>query len=517
MLQRIGDLLVLNARRYPEKTAVVYQGRRFTYEEINTRVNRLAHHLMNLGVRKGEHVGFMFYNSNQFIELFFATVKIGAVAVPLNYRLVSREIKWALDNTRCRVFAYAEAVASQVNPVKKKLLTVEYLIYSGQDEVPGEFHLESLIQEGVKDEPEVDVGFEDEAYLIFTGGTTGVPKIAVHTHRGSIWDVLAFMAEHPNSTPYLSTLSQTPMFHVAGLMFMRSTIACGGKLVIVDVLDPKEILKLIHQERVTYMVLFPPATYIRLIDVPNFKDFDTTPVIALGTAVGAFPKPLILRILDSFPNAKLFFGFGMTETGNGGTSIIMTRSMIEEDDPTLRSVGIERPFCEVRLVDDNGREVPLGATGEAIIRTPSIMKEYFDQPEMTAQTLKDGFIYTGDLLRKEKDGHFYFMGRKKDMIKTGGENVFAQEVEGVILTHPAVQMCSVIGVPDIKFGEAVMAVIKLREGFTATEEDIFEHCKKTLSSYKKPRRVAFVDIFPMNDVGKVQKFKLREQYAKAED
>ncbi len=513
-MKNLGELLVLNARRYPDNPAVVYRDRRFTYAELNKRVNRLAHHLMDLGVGKGDHVGFMFYNSNQFIELFFATAKIGAVAVPLNYRLVPREVKWALDNTRCKVFAYGRACAEQVDPIKKDLLTVEHLIYSGPEAVSGEHHLESFTQEGRNEEPEAEVGFEDDAYLIFTGGTTGVPKIAVHTHRSSIWDVITFMVQHQYSTPYKSTLSQTPMFHVNGLMTMRSTIACGGKLVIVDSLDPQEILRLIHEERVTFMILLPPATYIRLIDVPNFNEYDTTSVIALGTAVAAFPKQLMLRILDSFPNANLSFGFGQTETGNGGTSIIITRSMIEEDQHVIRSVGIERPFCEVRLVDEKGREVPLGETGEAIIRGPSIMKGYYNQPEMTAQTIENGFVHTGDLLREEKDGHFYFMGRKKDMIKTGGENVFAQEVEGVILTHPSVENCSVIGVPDPKFGEAVMAVVKLRKGYSATEEEIVEHCKKTLSSYKKPRRVAFVDTYPMNDAGKVQKFKLIEQYSK---
>ena len=173
---KISDFLVQNASRYPENTAILYRGQRFTYRELNDRVNRLAHHFLDLGVRKGDHVGFMFYNSNQFVELFFATVKIGALAVPLNYRLVPREVKWALDNTHCKVFAYGEAVSSQVAPVKKDFQTVEHLIYSGGNAPLGEYHLEKLTGEGTKEEPKIEVGYEDEAYLLFTGGDNGNPQ-----------------------------------------------------------------------------------------------------------------------------------------------------------------------------------------------------------------------------------------------------------------------------------------------------------------------------------------------------
>jgi acyl-CoA synthetase (AMP-forming)/AMP-acid ligase II len=199
-------------------------------------------------------------------------------------------------------------------------------------------------------------------------------------------------------------------------------------------------------------------------------------------------------------------------TGMGGALGWFTRSMVESDSEKIKSVGTAFLFSDIKLVDDQGKEVPVGEMGEAWVRSPSNMKEYFDQPELTAQTLKDGWVATGDLLRKDEDGFYYFMDRKKDMIKTGGENVFAQEVEGVILSHEAVQHCVVIGLPDLQWGELVTAVIKLREGFTANQEEIQEHCKAHISSYKKPRRVIFVDEFPVSDTGKVQKFKLREKY-----
>jgi acyl-CoA synthetase (AMP-forming)/AMP-acid ligase II len=169
---------------------------------------------------------------------------------------------------------------------------------------------------------------------------------------------------------------------------------------------------------------------------------------------------------------------------------------------------------EVRLVNDNGQEVPPGESGEALVRSPAVMKEYFEQPELTAQAIKDGWFHTGDLLKKDEDGYFYFVGRNKDMIKSGGENVFAEEVEKTILSYPTVANCAVIGIPDPAFGEAVIAVVQLRQGLTATEEEIVEHCRKSLSSYKKPRRVAFVDTLPVSPAGKIQKFKLKEEYGK---
>ncbi len=232
----------------------------------------------------------------------------------------------------------------------------------------------------------------------------------------------------------------------------------------------------------------------------------------MGTAAGAYTKSLLLRIFDAFPNAKITYAWGQTETL--GTINWVDRSQVEKGLPTIESVGRPQSHVEIRLVDDNGKDVPVGEIGEAIVRGPQIMRGYYEQPELTAQTIKNGWVHTGDLLKKDEDGYYYFMDRKKDMIKSGGENVYAQEVEEVIMSYDSVEYCAVIGVPDPKFGEAVMAVVKLRPGFTATEEEIIAHCKENLSSYKKPRRIAFVNEFPVSDAGKIQKFKLREEYSK---
>jgi acyl-CoA synthetase (AMP-forming)/AMP-acid ligase II len=508
----VGDLLVLNAGRYPKKTAMVYRGRRFTYLEFNQRVNRLAHNLMDLGVRKGDRVGYMFFNSNQSAETFFATQKIGALAVPMSFRLVSREVKWILDNASCKAFVYGDAFKEVVEPVKEEFETVELEICSGKSCPSGAEDFERLCTEGTAEEPGVEVGFEDWARIQFTGGTTGLPKGAVHTHRSSLFTCITGLIRMSISEPSEVMLNQVPMFHNTGVSHLLFSVATGACFVIVETFDPVEILKLIEEERGTYLCLLPPVTYLRLMDVPNLEDFDRSSVRKLLTSAGSLPQSVVMRLYDTFPDAVLLYGWGLTETGPGGGLHRIPRSMVENEPEKVKSVGLETPFLQVRVVDGQGRDVGPGEVGEAIIRSPSNMEGYFGQPELTAQTIKDGWVYTGDLVKKDEDGYIYIVDRKKDMIKSGGENVYAQEVEAIILTHPSVENCAVIGVPDPVFQEAVMAVVKLREGAKATEEEIIDHCKKSLSSYKKPRRVDFVEGFPLDSIGKIQKFRLREQY-----
>lgn len=507
----IGYLLTLNANRYPEKNALVYNGQRFSYRELNDKVNRLANSLIGIGINKGDKVGYLFPNCNQIVELFFALLKIGAVAVPLNHRLVSREIKCLLDSAECKAFVYSGIYAQKVGEVKQQLNTVNTLVCSGEP-VPGEYSFEQMGCNDNNKEPNVCVEGKDLSRIQFTGGTTGRSKGVMRTHEGDLFQTISIMTQNKmGANPDEVVMVQCPLHHQGGMSWLLSVIATGAQLVFCDVFDPVDILKQIQDYKISYLLLLPPVTYLRLYDVPNIMEFDLTSVKLVQMSAGGTSPEIILKTYQVFPNCEVNYGWGQTESG-AGTNIVLTREIARNYPEKTKSIGRAMPLIELRIVDEHGRDVQVGEVGECIARGPSIMSGYYNQPELTAKALKDGWVYTGDMFRQDEDGYYFLMDRKKDMIKTGGENVFAQEVEGVIRSHSCIQDCAVIGVPDPVFGEAIMAVIKLRTGYTVTAEEIQELCKSQLSSYKKPRYIDFVDHFPVDSAGKIQKFRLREIY-----
>jgi len=512
----IGYLLDLNANRYPEKTAIIYKDLLISYRELNQKVNRLSNSLLQLGIRKSDKVGYLFPNGNKIVELYFALQKIGAVAVPLNHRLVSREIKCLLDSADCKAFVYCDQYTELVNEVKQDFKSVQILIKTGE-KITDEYSFEELLANNNQEDPGIVVEAGDLARIQFTGGTTGRSKGVMRTHENDIYQTIGVMGQNKIcGYPGHVVLTQCPLHHTAGITWLLTAIANGAAFVICDVFDPVEILTQIQKYRVTYLLLLPVSTYLRLIDIPNIKEFDTSTVQLLQMSAGGTSSEIILRVYEAFPNCEINYGWGQTETGAGSGGVI-TREMALNNSEKLKSVGRPMPFFEMRIVDDQGRDVPVGEIGECIARGPAVMQGYYKQPELTAATIKDGWSRTGDMFKQDEDGYYYIMDRKKDMIKTGGENVFAQEVESIICNHPAIQDCAVIGVPDRIFQEAVMAVIKVRTGYSVTIEEIWEHCKKDLSSYKKPRYIEFVDSFPVDSAGKIQKYRLREIYKDIEN
>lgn len=506
----IGEHITLNAGKHPAKAAVVFRDQRITYAELELRVNRLARHLLAMGVQPGDRVAYMLHNGNACVELFHAAVRIGAIAVPVSFRLVAPEVKWLLDHVSPKVFVYAEACAGEVDGIRGSCAAVGHWVRSGANAPAAQVHYETLMADGDGSAVAVPASRADEtALLMFTGGTTGEPKAAVHTHR-SLYFVLFGSALANRTVDETETaLIQAPMFHIAGLTISGRTMLVGGTLVLVESSEPQDLLRTIERERATFLMLLPPTSYTRLLDVPGLAGFDTSSVQKIVTAAGAFPKAVMLRLFDAFPNASIYFGYGLSESPLACT-LVITRAMMESDAPAVRSIGRALPMVDLRVVDETGKDVPPGQVGEAVVRGPHLMQGYYRQPALTAAALRGGWMHTGDLLRRDAEGFFYFEGRSKDMIKTGGENVFAAEVERVLMAHPAVEICAVLGVPDEVLQEAVAAVVKLRSGHAATADDLVAHCRQHLASYKKPRHVLFVDQFPISDAGKVQKFKLRD-------
>lgn len=508
----VGYLLNLNASRYPLRTAIVYRGQHISYDELNRRVNRLANNLITIGFVKGDRIGFLFPSSNHLVELYYAIQKIGAVAVPLNHRLVGPEIKNLLDASECKGFAYCDCFDEQVQQVKEKFLTVKTIIRSGAP-VPGELSLRELADKGSDAEPTVEIRPDDICRIQFTGGTTGRSKGVIRTHAADFFQTVSITISGGLGGPDHVMLTQSPLSHQAGLSWMNVAIGAGNTFVLCDVFDPKLILDQIQTEKATAVMLLPPAVYHRIFEFPELHNYDLSSVQVIQTSAGGTTSEIITKMYDTFPKCiAVRYGYGLTETGGLGTNYVITKEFLENQPDKAKSVGKEMPFVELKIVDEQGMEVPVGQVGECIARGPSVMTGYYNQPELTRSALTDGWVHTGDMLKKDSDGYYYILDRKKDMIKSGGENIFAQEVEGVIRNHPLIQDCAVIGVPDHVFGEAVMAVVKLKPGHTLTTEELQEYCKTQLSSYKKPRFVDFVESFPTDQAGKIQKFRLREIY-----
>ncbi len=498
----IHDLLDISISRYPGKTAIVYKERRLSYSELGKRINRLANNLIEMGVRKGDRVGLYFYNCSDFIEAFFAAQRAGAVVVPVNFRLHPHEVKWVMDKTKCGTLIYSERFSETVDAVKGDLGTVERMVHSDE--------LERLCRDGDEKRPGVELKQDDWASFMFTGGTTGEPKAAIYSQRSYLWQCLIMMLSTKAHSEDIY-LNHPPLFHLAGMGQTLAVLAAGGTVIVVDTWNPTEILGLVESERVNFLYLVPPQLYRMITDHPDIKNFDVGTVKKLVTSAGGNSSAIVRSLYDTFPNLKLcLYGWGQTETASG-TVNELTAAMVEEEPEKTQSVGREIFFTEIRLVDKDGAEVPVGEMGEAVVRTPSSFVGYLDRPELTREILQDGWVHTGDIFEKDSEGFFYLRDRKKDMIKCGGENVFAQEVEATLLTHPSVDTCAIIGVPSTRYGEGILAVVKTIEGMAVSEEEVIQYCKDRLASYKKPQAVVFVDDFPLNSLGKIQKFKLREE------
>lgn len=510
--KNIAELLMLNAHRYPKKTAIIFKGRRMSYQELNERVNQTANFFKNLGVDAGDKVGYLLPNSNQLIEVYFAIQKIGAIAVPLNYCLISREIKFLIDESQCKVLIYSNQSKQKIDLVRHEPTPLHYLICS--DENNGEdCCLEEMILRQDMMEPDLFLDEYSLSRIQFTGGTTGTSKGVMRTHYSDISEIISvMMSSKMGANPDEVVLVQCPMEHHGGHSWFVSVLGTGATLVICNLFEPNEILSLIEKERVSYLLLLPPSTYLRLLNSPDFSNYDVSSVRLVQSAAGSTSIEITKKIYEGFPNCQMNYGWGQTESGVG-TSIILTHEMAEKGLPEINSIGKPMPFIELKIIDERNQELDLGEIGECIVRGPTTMSGYYHQPQLNAETMLDGgWVRTGDMMKKDENGYFYLMSRKKDMIKSGGENVYSQEVVDIIRKHPSVEECIVFGVPDRKLGEAVMTVVQLRKGRTVTLEELQKHCKSYLSSYKKPLYLDFIDKFPMNDAGKIAKYKLVKKY-----
>lgn len=375
----VGYFLIRNATCYPNRKALIFQNKEFTYAQLNNRVNILANNLTDLGIGKGDTVGFILYNCDQFVTLYFALQKIGAVAVPLNYRLLAEEISRDLIFAECKALVYGNEFTETVKLALGSSPMLRLVIRcGGNDDLPaGQFDLDALCESGSPEEPQVEIEEKDWSTIMFTSGTTGVPKGVVRTHR-IVRDYATMFASENNSpkNKHEILLTHSPLFHTAGLGLLMKMMALGGTFITVHRAEATEILEMIDKHRVTQILLLPPVLYMRLSRVKGIEKYDLTSVCEAQTSGGKNSLTYVEKMFELFPNAKIKTSYGSTEVG-ASTSIVLSKEEIAAHPERIQSTGTISNFSEMRLVDETGRDVPVGEVGEAIVRSTFIFQSIF--------------------------------------------------------------------------------------------------------------------------------------------
>ncbi len=508
----LGDIPRGCAIAFPSNTAVVYEGRRYTYVEFNHRINRFANALVGLGYKKGDRLAVMADNCSSYLEVYFAAAKIGMSVTPINVRLGDDEILYVCTDSEVSLFVVGDGYEEKVNSMKAKFTNIKTWITLDKP-IPGFLDYEGLLEKSSTAEPDpdlYDVQEDDMAILMYTGGTTGLPKGVMLTHRSAVMSgTMAALYMEMSQTD--STCFVLPIFHVSWWPILM-ILAVGGKVCIVRKPNLDAIFQLIEDEKCTHMNLVP-TIYGWMVDYPNVNNYDLSSLRLLTYAGSPFPVEVLKKCIRKFGN-KFAQGYGATETAGAAISMLDWRDHHLEGPRAkyLASAGKPATFARVKIVDDEDRTLAPGEPGEICARGKHIMLGYWKNPELTARVLHGGWYHTGDMGYMDEEGFLFMTDRKADMIISGGENVYPAEVENVIYQHPAVFECSVVSAPSEKWGEIVQAVVVLKPGATATEEEIIEYCKKTLAGYKCPKAVAFWDAIPKTIIGKIIKKDIKAKF-----
>lgn len=502
-------ILEKNAEKYPDKEAIIFQDTRLTYKEINERVNSLAKGLLDLGVRRGDIVALLLYNCAEFMEIIFAVNKVGAIWLPLNWRLVGEELSYILNDAQAKMLISEKEFREVIEPVKKHIPLVKEYVGVGKDVPEGWRSYEEIVNSNLGAVvPHELVEMDDLSRLMYTSGTTAHPKGVMITYGNLYWKNIAHILEF-DITPEDRVLVVGPLYHVGGLdLPMTGVIHVGGSAVILRRFDPIEVLKAIDKERITGIWL-APAMINMLLQEPTIKQYDVSSLRFVIDGGEKMPEPLIRKFTELFPNTWFADAYGLTETVSGDTFLRKDKSLEK-----LGSVGKVVMYLQMKIVDDSGREVPPGELGEIVLKGPKVFKGYWNNPEATEATIKQGWLYTGDIGYVDEEEYLYIVDRKKDVIISGGENIASLEVERVIYQNPKVLEVAVVGIPHPKWREVPKAYVVLKEGKSMTGEELIDFCTKKLAKFKVPKEVEFIKSLPRNPSGKVLKRELREMARK---
>ena len=503
----------------PDKTATVFERKRYTFSQLNDRVNSLANALSKLGVSKGDRVAILQVNCNQCVETYFATAKLGAIYVPLNFRAKGDELTHMLNSAEANTLFIGERYVDLANSLRPRLTSVKNFI-SIESFHDCMLYYEVLLLSSPAEEMVTEISDDDTTILLFTAGTTGLPKGVMLSHNSFAVYVLENVTPADPESEEGNILT-VPLYHVAGIQAMMAAIYGGRTLVMERQFEPVEWMELVETENINRAMMVPTMLK-QLMDHPDFSKHNLSSLKVITYGAAPMPLEVIKKAVDIFPEANFINAFGQTETASTITTLGPEDHNItgteEEKEKKLRrlsSIGKPMPDVEMRIIDEEGHELPLGEVGEIVARGPRVMTGYWKDEEKTEKTLdKEGWVHTSDMGYVDEDGYFFLAGRATDMIIRGGENISPEEVEIVLQSHTKVDECAVIGVPDEEWGEVPMCMVVLKEGETCSPEELIEHCRAKLASYKRPRSVVFCEELPRNPMGKVLKRVLREQYGK---
>jgi O-succinylbenzoate-CoA ligase len=506
MKNNLGLVLAKRAQLSPGIEAVVEveRGRRFTYAEFNARTNQAAHVMLERGVRPGDRVALLMMNGVEYLESYFAAAKIGAVMVPLNWRLVPDELEFIINDSGSTVLIFDDAFESAVVALQERGTTVGHWLSAGEGTpVAGADAYDAAVSAASHEEPEIAAAGDDMLFIMYTSGTTGLPKGVVQTHDTMLWAsvTMNMTADMRYRDRYLQVM---PLFHVGALAPATGVVHRGGTLVVMRAFDPNAVFGVIENEKIT-SGLAVPAMLQFMWSSPERQGADLSSVRFLMS--GAAPVPVSLIEQYAEIGIEILQVYGMTETCGPACLISPEEALAKAG-----STGPAFLHTDVRVVTPEGSDVAPGDIGEVIIRGPHIMKEYWNRPEATAETIRDGWLYSGDLATLDKEGFVYIQDRKKDMIISGGENIYPAEIENLLCGHPQIQEAAVIGQPSERWGESPLAIVVPVEGATLQAGDVLDYCNGKLARFKLPRGVVFTDTIPRNPSGKILKRLLRDEY-----
>lgn len=515
------DFFSVAAAICPDRDFMVFEGTKTTYMQASARINSLAYKLAEMGIEKGDRIGMVSVNCPQYVETYFAAAKNGAIFVPLNFRATEEELEYMLSASETKFLFVGERYLEMAKDMLPHLPQLEKCI---SIDIPFEnmAYYEDLVDPDFEDEYFSDIEDEDVTILMFTSGTTGRPKAVPLTHESFGSYILDNVSPADPEMEEKNILT-VPLYHVAGVQGMLAAVYGGRTLVMMRQFDVKTWLELVENEGANRAMLVPTMLK-HVIDYPDFGKYDLSSLEVITYGAAAMPFPVIKKAIELMPEVSFINAFGQTETGSTITMLGPEDHKIEgteeEKEKKLKrlaqSIGKPLPDVEIRIVDSEGNHLPPNQIGEIVARGPRVMSGYWKDEEKTKQAFTaDGWLKTSDQGWMDEEGYLYRTGRADDVIIRGGENISPKEVEEALITHPKIAEVAVIGISDEEWGQQPYAVVVLKKGETATEDEIIDSTRDKLASFKRPRKIMFMDELPRTAIGKLQRKKLVELYGPA--